>query len=102
MASAYATQAVALGQQAYVNFKSRKELIMSVGVVLALAFAGIVSCAYTADHIKKSKCDMSADPSLTTAYHWATGSAVLSTVLMLAMAGVLVKVGFFGGKKASA
>lgn len=101
MASAYATQAMALGQQAYVNFKSRKELVMSVGVILALAFAGIVTSAYTADHIKKSKCNMSTDTSLTSAYHWSSWSAVLSTLLMLSMAGVLVKVGFFG-KKSSA
>lgn len=95
MAAAYATQAFTLGQQAYVNFKSRKELIMSVGVVLALAFFGMVSCAYTADHINKAKCS---DPSLTSAHRWATSSAVMSALLVLAMGGVLVKVGFFSKK----
>jgi hypothetical protein len=80
------------GQQAFTNFKNSKQLVSTVLVVLVIAFAGIVSCSYTADHIKKSKCSMSTDASLNDAYKWATGSAVVSALLTLALVGVLVKV----------
>jgi hypothetical protein len=93
MASQYATQAMALGQQAYINFKNKKTLVMSVGAILLLAFASMVMSSYTADHIKRSSCDMSKDTKLHDAYKWSTGAAVLQALVSLSMVYILVKVG---------
>ena len=95
MASPFLT-AAAYGEQAVINFKNKKELVISVAVVLMLAFTGMITSAYTADHIKKSSCGMSSDTKLASAYHWATGSALLSAVLTIAMAAVMVKVAMKG------
>jgi hypothetical protein len=84
--------AAAFGEQTMINFKTKSQLVISVGVVLALAFAGMVTSAYTADHIKKSGGDMSKDDDLSSAYKWSTWSAVTSALVTLAMVGVLVKV----------
>ena len=92
MATPFLSTATALGEQAVIKFKSRKHLITSVFVVLVLAFTGMVTSAYTADHIKNSSCSMSTDAKLSSAYKWATGSAVLSAILTVAMAGVMIKV----------
>lgn len=78
---------------ASLNFKKHSHLTLAVSVVLLAAFGGMVTAAYTADHIKKSSCDMTKDAKLKDAYKWSTSSAVLSGVVTLAMALVLVKVG---------
>ena len=93
MASQYTTQAAELGQQAYINFKNKGSLIMSVSVVLLIAFVGMVMSGYTADHIKRSSCDMSKDSMLNSAYKWSVWAAVLQAVLTLAMISVFIKVG---------
>ena len=91
MASAFTSSASALGQSAYINVKSRGMLTASIGVVLLLAFAGMVTAAYTADHIKRSSCDMTKDEMLTSAYKWSVGSAVISALVAVAMGAALVK-----------
>ena len=85
---------MSIGREAYTNLKSRKELVISIVFVLAMAFASLVTSSYTADHMKKSKCDMKSDASFKSAYNWATGSAIIGTLLFLAMCSTLVHIAF--------
>lgn len=91
--SQFATSVIDVGRGTLVSFKSRGQLVAGVGLILLFAFASMVSSGYTADHIKRSGCDMSKDAKLKDAYSWSTGSAVASAVVVVAMIGVLVKIG---------
>ena len=78
---------------AYANLKSSKSLTTGATVVLALAFASMVTASYTADNIKRSKCDMSKDSNLQSSYRWATGSAVISALIGVGMVATLIGIG---------
>ena len=94
------TSLIATGQQVALNFKNKSHLTLSVGIIFLAAFSGMVTAAYTADHIKKSACDMTKDAKLKDAYKWATGSAVLSGLVTLTMGLVLFKVAYYKNKTA--
>lgn len=66
----------------------------SIAAVCALTFAGMVSAAYTADHIKRSTCPMT-DDKVKNAYKWSWVTAVLAGSVSAGMAGLLVKGAFF-------
>lgn len=70
--------AMALAERTSVNIKNRKNAAMGAGIVLAASFAGMVSSAYTADHIKRSGCNMDTDKTMKEAYRSAWISALIS------------------------
>lgn len=70
--------------------KTNRAMVVSTGVVAILGFAGMVSAAYTADHINKSKCDKN-DPSLKSAYKWSWVTAVVAGLTAAGMVGILAK-----------
>lgn len=80
--------ATATAKQMASNVKDRKTLAIASTVVMLASFAGMVTSAYTADHIKRSSCDMSKDDKLQKAYKWAWSSAVLAAGVTVA-AGVV-------------
>lgn len=75
---------------AIANIKRSPVLMTTTIAVMAIAFAGMVTSAYTADHIKRSNCDVSKDPTLKSAYTWAWSTAVMTGILAAGMAGVVV------------
>ena len=77
---------------AAINVKERKTLAIGTTLVLLMSFAGMVTSAYTADHINRSSCDKSKDEKLGSAYKWATTTAVLSGLAVLATGALLVGV----------
>lgn len=70
--------------------KENRIMVISTGIVALLSFATMVSAAYTADHINKSKCDK-ADPKIKDAYKWSWVTAVIAGVTTAGMAAILVK-----------
>jgi len=78
-----------MADAAIANIKS-SPMSLSVSVaVMVVAFAGMVTSAYTADHIKKSSCDMTKDANLKSAYKWAWSTAVITGVLSAGMVGIV-------------
>jgi hypothetical protein len=61
----------------------------TAGVFLG-SFGVMVTSAYTADHIKRSSCDMKQDQRLTNAYNWATGTALISGTAAIFSVGSLI------------
>lgn len=74
--------------------KSEKTLIMTSAAVMLASLGGVITHSYTADHIKRSSCDMSNDKKLQDAYKWAWSSALISTGVMVAT-GLIVGVVIF-------
>ena len=90
--------AVAAGEymnRAYGNIthKSNRAMVVSTAVVAALAFACMVTSAYTADHIQRSSCykTVSESDSLKHAYKWSWVTAVIGGVTAAGMVAILVK-----------
>lgn len=75
---------------AIANIKRSPTLMGTTFAILIVAFAGMVTSAYTADHIKRSNCDLSKDSNLNSAYTWAWSTAVLTGLLTAGMAGIIV------------
>ena len=86
MAGEYATRAYA-----NLSDKENRAMVISTAVVAILAFAGMVTSAYTADHINHSSCDRSKDARLQSAYKWSWVAAVISGITTVGMIGILVK-----------
>jgi hypothetical protein len=80
--------ALLVAKQMATNARERKTLAVASTVVLLASFAGMVTSSYTADHIKRSSCDMTKDEKLQKAYTWAWSSAVLAAGVTVA-AGVV-------------
>ena len=63
---------------------------------MAIAFVGLCASmvvnAFVADHIKKSTCDMAANPGLQRAYKWSWMAAALDGVLAVASVGAIAYV----------
>lgn len=72
------------------KWKGNKTMLITTGVVLAGGFIAMVSSAYTADHIQKSKCDMKTDGNLMNAYKWSLGTAVASGAVTAISIGSIV------------
>ena len=70
--------------------ESNRAMVVSTGIVAVLSFVGMVSAAYTADHINKSACDKS-DPKIKSAYKWSWVTAAIAGVTTIGMVGILVK-----------
>lgn len=86
--------------RAYSNItaKDNRAMVISTAVVGVLAFAAMVTSAYTADHINHSSCDKSKDPALASAYKWAWVTAVIAGLTTAGMVAVLIKTGIDKGK----
>lgn len=78
-----------MAEAAIANIKSSPTLTGTTVAVMAIAFAGMVTSAYTADHIKRSNSDLSNDENLQKAYTWAWSTALITGVLAAGMAGVV-------------
>ena len=91
MEAALAPSAAAtlVAQRAAVNLKNRRGAVVGASIVLAASFAGMVSSAYTADHIKRSGVDMSANATLKQAYRAAWISALISAGAMVVSGSVI-------------
>jgi sensor histidine kinase regulating citrate/malate metabolism len=57
--------------------------------IMVVAFAGMVTSAYTANNIKRSTCDLN-EAHIKTAYKWAWTTAVITGFLSAGVAGLLV------------
>jgi len=86
LASEYASRA-----GTNLSSKSNRTMVVSTTLVALLSFAGMISAAYTADHINRSACDKAADSNLKTAYKWSWVTAVIAGVTTAGMVGILVK-----------
>lgn len=78
--------------RAYANLsaKQNRTMVISTAVVGILAFAAMITSAYTADHINHSSCDRTKDKSLASAYQWSWGTAVITGFTAAGMVGILV------------
>lgn len=70
--------------------KGNKTMMIATGAVLVGGFIAMVTSAYTADHIQRSKCDMKTDPNLSNAYKWSLGTAVAGGVVTAISLGSIV------------
>jgi hypothetical protein len=74
------------------KIKGNKTMMLATGAVLAAGFLTMVTSAYSADHIQKSKCEMKTDQNLTNAYKWSLGTAVAGGVVTAIALGSIVVV----------
>jgi hypothetical protein len=91
MASAagqYATKAFG-----HLTSSSNRTMVASTVIVAILTFVTMVTSAYSADHIRKSNCDMGKDGSLKSAYDWSMRTAVISGIATAGMIIMLILVG---------
>lgn len=79
-----------MAEAAIANIKTSPTLMGTTVAVMAIAFAGMVTSAYTADHIKRSNADMSKDENLKKAYTWAWSTSLITGILSAGMAGIVV------------
>lgn len=71
---------------------ANKSMMIGSAVVLAGAFAAMVTSAYTADHIQKSSCDRKKDAKLENAYKWSWSTAVICGLISAGTAGSMAYV----------
>ena len=91
MADAATAAAMMMAGRAAVNLKQRKTIAIGAGIVLAASFVGMVTSAYTADHVKRSSCE-STDANLQKAYKWSWVSATVAAGSAVAAGAVLAAV----------